>query len=70
VTIEIKEFYSIIHCDKCPNYMEVQDTDFESLIIELVNVGWRVQKDDNDCWENVCPVCLRIPGVYKGLLND
>ena len=65
MTIEIKEFESIVHCDKCSEYLEIEDTDFESVVIELVKENWRAQKDDNDCWENICPSCQMIPGVVK-----
>jgi len=68
MTIEKKGDAHIIHCDYCPEYMEIENDDSEYVMLMLNNAGWRIQKDDNDCWENVCPLCVYLPGVYKGLL--
>lgn len=55
----------IIHCNYCSESVEIESDDSAYMRAELRDAGWRCQKDDNDCWEYVCPVCQRIPGVAK-----
>jgi len=65
LTIERNEYSYIIHCDHCSEYLEIETDDWEMVKEEMKMQGWRIQKDENDCWENVCSVCARIPGVLK-----
>ncbi len=68
MTIEIKEYYSIIRCDYCPEKMDINSADYVYVLSTLKLYGWIVQKDHNFCWENVCPVCQRVPGVIKEVI--
>jgi len=65
MTIDRQGTGYVVHCDFCPEYLEMESDDSEYVMSELKRIGWHFQKDDNDCWENVCPVCQRIPGVAK-----
>jgi len=65
MTIERMESDTIVNCDHCPNYVEIDSVDFEYVKSELKRMEWRLQKDEHDCWINICPICARIPGVVK-----
>jgi len=65
MTVEKQGDVTIVHCDFCPSYMEIECDDPEITRAEIKEAGWRFQKDKNDCWENVCSVCIRVPGVAK-----
>ena len=61
----------IIRCDYCPKSTEIESPNSETAISLLISIGWSFQKDHNDCLENVCSVCARIPGVLKtSLIGD
>jgi len=65
MTIEKQGDVTIVHCDYCPEYLEIESDDSEYVKLAIRAHEWRFQKDDNDCWENVCSVCIRVPGVAK-----
>lgn len=65
MTVEQQGDLTIVHCDYCPEYVEIESDDSKYVMSELKRMEWRFQKDDNDCWENICSVCALVPGVLK-----
>ena len=56
MTIKPKHDSFIVHCDACPDYLEVYSTDFKDVLKEMKFYGWKTSKKDDE-WVNKCPVC-------------
>jgi len=56
MTIQPKRNSFIVNCDSCPEYLEVDSTDFKDALKEMKFYGWKTFKK-NDEWVNQCPVC-------------
>ena len=57
MTIQPKRDSFTVHCDSCPEYFEVESTDFNEVVKSIKLNNWLTYKDKNDKWSHKCPVC-------------
>ena len=50
-----------IHCNTCPNYIEVEAKGGNDLLEKLYEKGWDSRKDQMDDWLHKCPTCKDEP---------
>lgn len=50
---------NVIHCDTCPENIEVDDaTDFNETLAAAKSKGWRSYQGPDKQWAHACPVCV------------
>ena len=59
MTIQSKQSSFIVNCDSCPDYLEVDSTDFKDVLKEMKFHNWKTFKKDDE-WVNQCPACGEI----------
>ena len=46
-----------MHCDFCSDYEEFDTEDFQQMITDAKELGWKMLKVDNE-WAHKCPSCV------------